>query len=406
MDAEKISKLKIQRTEPGRPRHRRLGAYSTGLVLLCALAAGLYWLHDEGLLSPATSVEVISVNWVYPSQVITTFNASGYVVAQRRAAVASKGTGRLEYLAVREGSRVKDGDILARLENEDLRAERDQIQAQLAAARADRVRADTDVGIAERQYVRLKNLWEQKAVAKADYENARDQFQRSRAALESAEAGIKALEASLKRASVLIEYTVIRAPFDGVVLTKDADVGEVVAPLGSSLNAKAAVVTMADLSSLMVEADVSESSLPKVREGQPCEIQLDALAETRLSGRVQTIVPTADRTRGTVLVKVGFDQPDPRILPEMSARVSFLSRKLEEHEKQPFLAVHRDAVTRRDGLDGVFLVDGNQARWSPLTEPILSGDYIHLGGSWQVGDRVVLRPSRALKDGSRLSLPE
>jgi RND family efflux transporter MFP subunit len=406
MDTDKISQLKIQRAEARRPPLRRLGAFAAVFLLLCAMAAGGYWLYDEGLLSTATSVEVVSVNWVYPSQVVTDFNASGYVVAQRRAAVASKGTGRLDYLAVREGSRVKEGDILARLENDDLRAERDQIHAQLASARADRVRAETDAGIAERQYTRLRNLWEQKAVAKADYENARDQFQRARAVMESAAASIRALEAGLKRASVLIEYTVIRAPFDGVVLTKDADVGEVVAPFGSSVNAKAAVVTMADLNSLMVETDVSESSLPKVREGQPCEIQLDALSETRLSGTVQTIVPTADRTRGTVLVKVQFDQLDPRVLPEMSARVSFLSRRLEEHEKQPFVAVHRDAVTQRNGRKGLFLVDGNQVRWAPWTEPEVVGDYIRLDGSFKVGDRVVLKPSRELRDGSRVSLPE
>jgi len=406
MDTEKISQLKIQRTAAKRPVLRRFGTYGAGLILLCAAVIGVYWLYNEGLLSRATSVEVVSVNWVYPSQVVTDFNASGYVVAQRRAAVASKGTGRLDFLAVREGSRVKEGDILARLENDDLRAERDQIQAQLNAARADRVRAETDAGIAERQYTRLRNLWEQRAVAKADYENARDQFQRSRAVTESAEASIEALEAGLKRASVLIEYTVIRAPFDGVVLTKDADVGEVVAPFGSSVNTKAAVVTMADLTSLMVETDVSEISLPKVREGQPCEIQLDALSETRLSGTVQTIVPTADRTRGTVLVKVQFDQLDPRVLPEMSARVSFLSRRLEDHEKQPFVAVHRDAVTQRNGRDGMFLVDGMQASWTPLTEPKAAGDYIRLDGSWKVGDRVVLKPPRELKDGSRLSLPE
>ncbi len=364
MDTDKISQLKIQRAEARRPPLRRLGAFAAVFLLLCAMAAGGYWLYDEGLLSTATSVEVVSVNWVYPSQVVTDFNASGYVVAQRRAAVASKGTGRLDYLAVREGSRVKEGDILARLENDDLRAERDQIHAQLASARADRVRAETDAGIAERQYTRLRNLWEQKAVAKADYENARDQFQRARAVMESAAASIRALEAGLKRASVLIEYTVIRAPFDGVVLTKDADVGEVVAPFGSSVNAKAAVVTMADLNSLMVETDVSESSLPKVREGQPCEIQLDALSETRLS------------------------------------------RRLEEHEKQPFVAVHRDAVTQRNGRKGLFLVDGNQVRWAPWTEPEVVGDYIRLDGSFKVGDRVVLKPSRELRDGSRVSLPE
>ncbi len=406
MDPDKISRLKIQHREERRPARKGIGKLGAVFLFLFAVSAGAYWLYQEGMLSPAIAVELVSVNWVYPSRVVTDFNASGYVVAQRRAAVASKGTGRLEHLAVREGSRVREGDVLARLENDDLRAERDQIRAQLAAARADRVRAETDVEIAERRHRRLRNLWEQKAVAKADFENARDQFQRSRAALEAAEANIRALEAGLERASVLIEYTVIRAPFDGVVLTKDADVGEVVAPFGSSVNAKAAVVTMADLSSLMVETDVAESSLPKVYEGQPCEIQLDALSEARLPGAVRTIVPTADRTRGTVLVKIQFEQPDPRVLPEMSARVAFLSRRLEEHEKQAFLGVHRGALVERSGSDGMFVVDEGRVRWVPLPEPEVVGDYIRLAGPWKAGDRVVLKAPREIRDGSRVSLPE
>jgi RND family efflux transporter MFP subunit len=376
------------------------------MLLAGALAAGAWWLYGEGLLSPAVSVELVSVGPVYPSQVVTELNASGYVVAQRRAAVASKGTGRLDDLAVREGSRVREGDLLARLESDDLRAEKEQIQSQLAGARADTKRAEADLAMAERQHGRLKSLWEQRVAARADYENARDQLQKARAAVESARAGVRALEAGLKRAQVLLDYTVIRAPFDGVVLTKDADVGEVVAPFGSSLNAKAAVVTMADLSSLMVQVDVAESSLPRVREGQPCEIQLDALPDARLHGSVQTVVPTADRTRGTVLVKIQLDRLDPRLLPEMSARAAFLSRRLEEHELQPFLGVHRDALAQRNGEQGIFRLEDTQVKWIPLPRPDLMGDYVRLDGDWKAGDRLVRRAPRDLRDGSRVTLPE
>jgi RND family efflux transporter MFP subunit len=296
--------------------------------------------------------------------------------------------------------------VLARLENDDLRAEKDQIQSQLAAARAETARAAADLGMAERQHTRLRNLWEQKAVAKADYENARDQLQKARAAVESAWSSVGALEAGFRRAQVLLEYTVIRAPFDGVVLTKDADVGEVVAPFGSSINAKAAVVTMADLSSLMVQVDVSESSLPKVREGQPCEIQLDALPDARLYGSVHTVVPTADRTRGTVLVKIQFDSLDPRVLPEMSVRAAFLSRRLGDHELQPFLGVHRDALAQRDGEQGIFRLEDTQVKWAPLPRPDLMGDYLRLDADWKSGDRVVRRAPPDLRDGSRVKLPE
>jgi RND family efflux transporter MFP subunit len=406
MDTDKISKLRIQEKDQIHPIERRRWRVWGSLILAAALGAAAFILHARGLLTTPIKVEVVNVNRVYPSQVFTDFNASGYVVAQRRASVASKGTGRLEHLAVREGSRVKEGDVLARLENEDLMADKAQIQAQLTAARAELIRIQTDVQTSERNFRRLRNLWQEMAVARADYDNARDQLQRSRAAVESGLANIKALEASLRRSNILIEYTVIRAPFDGVVLTKDADVGEVVAPFGSSLNAKAAVVTMADLSSLMVQADVSESSLPRVREEQPCEIQLDALPDTRLTGSVYTIVPTADRTRGTVLVKVQFDHLDPRVLPEMSARVAFLSRRLDEHERQPFLAVHRDALTERGGTQGLFRVDNERVTWVALQEPGMLGDFIRLDESWKPGERAVRRVPPDLEDGARVSLPE
>jgi len=407
MDVDKISGLKItHKDDRVRPARGRLRPYAAGLILIVFVLAGVLVLHGQGFLTRATSVEIVTVNRVYPSQVITEFNASGYVVAQRRASVASKGTGRLDQLNVREGSRVRQGDVLARLENDDLRAEEEQVLSQIAAARAELARAETDLGMAERQHTRMKNLWDQRVAAKADFENARDQHQRARAAVESAKGNIKALEAALKRAQVLIEHTVIRAPFDGVVLTKDADVGEVVAPFGSSLNAKAAVVTMADMSSLMVQVDVSESSLPRVHEEQPCEIQLDALPEARLYGSVHTVVPTADRTRGTVLVKIRFDRLDPRVLPEMSARVSFLARRLEDHELRPFLGVHRDALTQRNQTPGMFRVEDMQVKWASLAEVDVMGDYLRLGDPWKAGDRIVRKPSPTLRDGARVSLPD
>ncbi len=406
MDPEKVSRLQIpgrERTTPARSGIRRAAA-----PILAAFGIGGvgYWLIMSGALLGAVSVQAVSVALVYPSQVVTEFNASGYVVAQRKAAVSSKGTGRLVYLGVKEGSRVKAGELLARLENDDLEAERSQIEGQLAAAKAELARATADLRAASRQHRRLEALWRERVVAKAEYENARDQDHRAGAAVAAARANIRALEAGLKRASVLLDYTEIRAPFDGVVLTKNADEGEVVAPFGSAVNARAAVVTMADLSSLEVQTDVSEAFLHKVREGQPAEIQLDALPDTRLSGKAATIVPTADRTRGTILVKVQFDRMDPRVLPEMSARVAFLSRPLAEGEKLPFLAVHVDALAEREGVKGVFALEGERLRWVPLTSVVTRGDFVVLGPPWKEGGKVVKKPSPDLQDGARFQIAE
>jgi HlyD family secretion protein len=406
MDPEKLLRLKIGHANQmpgGGWKLRRILIVITSLALLFATG---YLVILTGLFASALPVQITTATPVYPSQTVADFNASGYVVAQRRASVASKATGRLEHLAVQEGSRVKQGDTLAELENDDLKAEYAQIGGQLAAAQADLARAETEKRTAERNYTRYKNLWEQRVVPQIDYETVEDRYAKARAGVESAKATIQSFEAARSRASVLIEYTVIRAPFDGVVLTKNADVGEVVAPFGSSINAKAAVVTMADLSSLMVQADVSESFLPRVYIDQACEIQLDALPDIRFPGKVNTIVPTADRTKGTVMVKVSFDRLDPRILPEMSARVAFLTRPLSPQELLPFLGAHREVITQRNGSQGLFQVAGDRVQWLAVPKPEFKGDYVVLAGLMKGGEQIALKPPPSLKSGDRIKIAE
>lgn len=415
MDAQKISGLKIADSEQFSVARRR--PWTLWIVIAAAAAAIVLYLFQAGLLTSATNVRTAGADWVYPSQVITQFNASGYVVAQRKASVASKGTGRIVYLGVQEGSCVKEGDVIARLDSDDLKAEKAQAEAQLVVAKFDLTRAETELGTAEANFRRLKELWGKKAAAQVDLENSQDRFLKAKAAIDSARANIKALEASVQRESVLIEYTIIRAPFDGVILTKDADVGEVVAPFGSATNAKAAVVSMADLSSLMVQADVGESFLGMVQSGQPCEIQLDAIPQARFAGRVHMIVPTADRMRGTVMVKVRFEELDPRILPEMSAKAAFLSRTLGPDENKPVLGVHRDALVSQRGGQGFFRVEKGQAEWVPIKNPQFLGDYLMIGPEFfgdnpmpaapvKHGDRIVIKPPARLKPGDRVEISE
>ncbi len=405
MDAEKLAKLKIAETGDfvSRDRRRRVKWF---LVLTLATITGVVLLARTGMLARVTEVRATVADWVYPSQVITEFNASGYIVAQRKASVASKGTGRIVFLGVQEGSRVKEGDIIARLDSEDIKAEKSQLESQLMASRFEVTRTETELATAEHNLKRFTRLWEMKAVSQLDFENAQDRFLKAKAAVDSAKANVKAIEASIRRSAVLIEYTIIRAPFNGVVLTKDADVGEVVAPFGSATNAKAAVVTMADLESLMVQADVAESFLNRVRLDQPCEIQLDAIPNTRFPGKVYMIVPTADRTRGTVMVKVRFDNLDPRVLPEMSSRVAFLSRPLHEQENQPVLGTHRDALVSKNADKGLFRIVTGQAEWVPVNDPKFLGDYLIVGPPVQNGDRVVLKPPAGLKSGDKVSVVE
>ena len=373
------------------------------LILLVLLLGILY---TKGVFSPAVEVEAVNVTQVYPSQTFTLLNASGYVVAQRKAAVASKATGRLVALMVEEGGRVKKGEVIARLENDDVIAAKDQAEANLNAARHNLEQAKADLQEATITFNRYKELIGQGYVSQAEYDAAEARFKRSSAAAASFEAAIKASAAALRGADVSLEYTLIRAPFDAVVLTKNADIGDIVTPLGAAANAKAAVVTIADMDSLQVEVDVSESSLHQVKIGQPCEILLDAFPDSRFRGVVHMIVPTADRTKATVLVKIRFIDKDSRILPEMSAKAAFLSREVTSDEQKPRTAVNPAALINRKGNKAVFLIKENRVVETPVTVGEKLGDMVEILSGVKSGDRVALKPLNKMKNGLRIKVAE
>jgi RND family efflux transporter MFP subunit len=319
--------------------------------------------------------------------------------------VASKGTGRLESLAVEEGTRVKKGQIIARLENADVQAALNQAQAQVNTAKANVAQIEAEIKDARLKFERLERLIKNKAVAQSDYDTAEARLQQLLAGRSAALSQIKAAEAGVRASQVALDYTLIKAPFDGVILTKNADVGEVVAPFGSSLNAKAAVVTMADLDSLIVEADVSETNLEKVKKGQPCEIQLDSLPGVRFAGQVHMIVPTADRSKATVLTKVKFLEKDERVLPEMSAKVAFLTRQISREEK-PKVAVPPSSLVDQKGKTWVYRVENNVLRETPVTKGPPLADFIEITQGLKPGERIVLKPNRSLRDGAKIKIAE
>jgi RND family efflux transporter MFP subunit len=400
MANEDLSRLKIDKSAPGtrRPRRKRPLFW----VVIGLLIVVMVFLAMKGVFTPKVEVEVATVSQVYPSQAFTLLNASGYVVAQRKAAVASKATGQLVWLGVEEGSRVEEGQVLARLENRDAVAARDQAAANLNNARASLEQAKAELHDASLAYDRQRDLVAQGIVARADYDSAEARFRRAKAGVNGAEAGITAATAALRGADVAIDYTLIRAPFNAVVLTKNADVGDIVTPLGAAANAKAAVVTIADMGSLQVEADVAESNLEKIKVGQPCEITLDALPEVRFRGELHTIVPTADRSKATVMVKVRFQEMDRRILPEMSAKVAFLERPVRSGEQKPFTALNPRAVLTRNGKKVVFLIRGERVEETQVSISAQVGDMVRIVSGVKVGDKVVLKPLEKLKNGSRI----
>jgi RND family efflux transporter MFP subunit len=400
-----LSSLKIDKSggiARGRTKKRRY----YWLVLIVLAVAAFAMLYVTGALAPSVPVQISRIAEIFPSQSFTVLNASGYVVAQRKSALASKVTGRLIWLGVEEGSKVKAGDIIARLESQDVLAGRDQARANLNTARWNVDQAKAELDDAALALRRAKDLIAKGYIAQADYDTATARYNKAEAAVRASEANVRASEAALKGAEVSLEYTLVRAPFDAVVLTKNADVGDIVTPMGAAANAKASVVTVADMGSLKVEADVSESNLELVKMGQPCEIQLDALPDSRFRGKVHMIVPTADRSKATVLVKVGFVDIDPRVLPEMSAKVAFLSREPTTGERKARTAVNRSAVVNRYGRNEVFKVKDGKAVETPITVGEQLGDMVEVRSGGRAGDQVVLNPTPRLKDGMKVKVSQ
>jgi RND family efflux transporter MFP subunit len=359
---DSLSRLSIDRGAPQvalrrrRPLWKRWWVWAIALVLAGGVALAL---TQRGRPTP---VEIGAVTAAWPSQSVAVLNATGRVVAARRASVSSKGTGRLEWLGVQEGQRVQEGEVIARLENRDVAAQREQVAASVKAAEANLAQGEAELADAEAALKRTRELAAQNFVSASAVDAAEARYNKARAAIATLKAQIAVAQANLRAANVTFDQTLIRAPFTGIVLTKSANVGDIVTPFSSAAGTTGAVVTMADMSTLEVEADVSENAIAGIRVGQPAEIQLDAFPDLRLLGSVSRIVPTVDRSKATLLVKVKFDETDARVLPDMSARIAFLSRPLAAGERKPVPAVRPEAIVQRDGRDVVIVVQPDAAR--------------------------------------------
>lgn len=387
-----LSSLRIDRS--GTNNNKSSKKTYVVLIILIALAILLFlgYTIAGSLFNPVVEVKLTTAAMQSPSQTNASLTASGYVVAQRKASVASKGTGRLVYLGVVEGDRVSKDQILGRLEDSDIRAQLEEAEANLRLAEA-------DYNDAKNSYNRETELLKTGATTQMAVDAAQARYNRVLASIEVAKANVNS-------AKVALENTLIRAPFDGTVLTKNAEVGEIVAPLGASTTSRGAIVTMADMKSLQVEADVSESYIERIRTGQDCSIILDAYPQVSYEGFVDKIVPTADRSKATVLVKVGFKNYDSRVLPEMSAKVLFLSKQLSDSEKKepPVLVVPVSAVVNRDGRDVVFMVKDDKAVEVSVTRGRNLDSYVEIKSGLADGDKLIESVSDAIKDGIKVKI--
>ena len=411
-----LSKLRIDRDTPPAGVRRAVIRNAIFAVVVFGLAGAAFLVLRQRAVVPVQTIVVMASTDPGAKGgaggAATSVTANGYVVARTRASVSSKVAGRLAYLGVSEGSFVNNGDIIARLENGDYEAQVAEANANLATSRAQLVEANADRDQQERDARRLRDIRKQNAqlVSQQEVDAAETRLATAEARVKAAEARITAADASLRFARVSLANTEVRAPFTGTVLRKEAEVGEVVAPsVGGGLT-RGAVVTMADLKSLEVEVDVNEAYIARLHGGQAARITLDAYPDTSFRGRVRQVVPTADRQRATVQVKVTIVDRDPRILPEMGARVDFLEPEARlaggpvpavtaPRIRVPVAAVHEDG-----GRTIVWLVRNGQLESRAVQAGPASAGFREIRSGLSGGERLLTGGVDTPRDGLRVSI--
>ncbi len=396
---EELASLRIEREHP--PRH--WGKLIVWLVILAVVAgAGLYlWRAQPAVLTSfaATEVELTQASVQTsggPGAGTPILTASGYLVARRQSVISSKIQGRLSELRVEEGSVVRGGEIIARLEDADY-------VAAIAKAKADIGVADANLAEAERQARLQRGLFRDKVVSQDALDAADAKVNLSKATLDQDKANLQVQQA-------LLEFTEIRAPFDGVVIKKMTEVGESVAPIPPGVNvstSSGAIVAIADMNSLEAEVDVNESNVAQLQQGQPATIKVQAIPDHDYKGRLRQIIPTADRTKATVTVKVAILDKDKYLKPEMSCNVTFLEPSKKEQANAPpqrIVTISKDAITTRNGKSVVFEVENKKVHMVPVvTGNDLNGQIIVKDGL--VGsETLVSNPPQKLQDGDAVKV--
>lgn len=395
-----LDALAIHRPSYGTPRQTGRRPWWLWSVLFVGVAT-VVWNGVAMWSKPA--VEVVPVVRMASGR-SSSLAATGYVVAQRQALIASKGTGRLEYLGVKVGDQVKEGQVIARLEHSDIDALLQQMTAKLKMAQAQLGAAQPELQEARLSYERVKSLLEKSFVTKSEHDMAGARLRRAVAAVRSAEAAVAAAEAERRAAEVQLENTNIRAPFDGIVVRKLAEVGEVVSPMTATVRSGGSVASIVDPSSVMVDAEVSESVIHRVRAGQPAEIQLDSVPGHRYRGEVVQVMPIADRAKATVLTRVRFLELDERVRAELSAKVRFDTSSTALESDPDDWGVPVTAVITRDGRKAILVVRDGVVAEVQVRVGATIGTSTQVSGALTVTDEVIVTPPDGLPGGTTVTV--
>jgi RND family efflux transporter MFP subunit len=389
-----------QRQRGGRGRTLVVGAV---LVVLVAAVLAVVLLAREG----QVEVSVVNAAPVETGASVAVLDASGYVTPRRRATVAAKITGRVTEVLVDEGMAVAEGQVLARLDDADARARYRATVAEREVARATQTDLEVNLVNAERSLRRTVELHEDGVASQGSLDDATTRVDSLRAQLELAKQQLEAAESQVAVAAQDLDNYTIRAPFAGIAVSKDAQPGEMVSPISAGGGyTRTGIGTIVDMDSLEIEVDVNEAYINRVRPGQPVQAVLDAYPQWQIPAAVIAIIPTADRSKATVKVRVAIKEKDPRILPDMGVRVSFLddAPKGQEQAARGVL-VPATALVERDGASVAFVVVGDRAQRRAVTPGPVQGELRLVETGIAAGERVVSDPPGSLADGMRVRTP-
>jgi HlyD family secretion protein len=396
-DKETLDALRIDRANP--PRGRVPAALIVAALAVVAVAVGaLLWFSRP----KAVVVRTVVVQEAASGGDKTLLNASGYVNARRKATVSSKVTGKVVDVLVEEGMKVESGQVLARVDSSNVEKSLHLAKAQLESARKALGETKANLVQAERELQRLSRLAAGEAASPVELERAETEEKSLKARLERQTADVAVSEREVALWEQQLDDTVIRAPFAGIVTTKNAQPGEMISPMSVGGFTRTGICTIVDMTSLEIEVDVSESYLNRVESGQPVEATLDSYPDWHIPARVIAIIPTADRQKATVKVRVGFDKLDPRILPDMSVKVAFQSGG-EAGAAQRNVTVPKAAVRQHDGRDLVWVVRDGRVERRAVTLGTSRGDQVFIAAGVGGGDRVVVEGPDSLADGARVT---
>lgn len=391
-----LDDLRIDRSnETARPS--RLWLWVLLLLLLIGAGSALgIWSY---LKNKPPAVRTFLIQETFGNAPKTLLNASGYVVARRAATVSSKVTGKVIEVFVEEGVRVEQGQILARLDSSNVQTSLDLAEAQLTSAKGLIEETKVRLREAEAEYRRVTGLATNRVSSQAELDHATAEFHSLKARLAQQGKEVLVAERQVAVWKQQLDDTLIRAPFSGIVVSKNAQPGEMISPISAGGGfTRTGICTIVDMESLEVEIDVNESYINRVQSGQSVEATLDAYPDWKIPCRVKAIIPTADRQKATVKVRVGFVQLDPRILPEMGVKVAFQSAA-SSAAAGPALTLPKSAVLQQEGRDIVFLLQDGHARRRAVKVSPASGEEVALSAGLAAGDKVIISTPRPLQDG-------